>query len=61
MSDFGADKKPDLNFATEFAIEEKIAPLDNVNVMQWTYAQGEFVQKYASKQGKSNLLIKFEY
>lgn len=60
MSDYGADKNPDLNIASDIAIAEKLAPLRKVNVMQWTYDNGVMVQKYASKQGKSNLLVKFE-
>jgi hypothetical protein len=60
MSDYGADKKPDLNIASQQAIVEKLAPLAKVNVMQWTYPNGTVVRKYASKQGKSNLLVKFE-
>jgi len=60
MSDYGADKKPDLNIATQVAIVEKLAPLDRVNVMQWTYSNGTVVRKFASKEGKSNLLIKYE-
>jgi len=60
MSDYGADKIPDLNLATSQAITEKLAPLKKVNVMQWTYPGGVVVQKYASKQGKSNLLVKYE-
>lgn len=59
MSDYGADKNPDLNVATEIALVQKLAPLRKVNVMQWTYPGGVTVQKYASKQGKSNLLVKF--
>ena len=61
MSDYGADKNPDLNIATQMAIVEKLAPLQKVNVMQWTYPSGVIVQKYASKQGKSNLLVKYEF
>ena len=61
MSDYGADENPDLNIATQTAIVEKLAPLVKVNVMQWTYTGGVIVQKYASKQGKSNLLVKYEF
>ena len=61
MSDYGADKNPDLNLATKTAITEKLAPLTKVNVMQWTYTDGVIIQKYASRQGKSNLLIKYEF
>lgn len=60
MSNYGADINPDLNLSTEQAIVEKLAPLKKVNVMQWTYSGGVVVRKYASKQGKSNLLVKFE-
>jgi hypothetical protein len=60
MSDFGEDKNPDLNIATEIALVKKLAPMQKVNVMQWTYPGGVIVQKYASKQGKTNLLVKFQ-
>jgi len=61
MSHYGADKNPDLNIATKTAIVDQLVPLAKVNVMQWTYGGGKFVQKYASRQGKSNLLVKFQF
>jgi len=60
MSDYGADKNPNLNIATDITKVQKLMPFDKTNVMQWTYAGGKFVQKYASRQGKSNLLVKYE-
>ncbi len=60
MSDYGADENPDLNIATDVTIIDGLAPLVKVNVMQWTYDNGKFVQKYASRQGRSNLLVKFQ-
>jgi len=60
MSDYGADKKPDLNIATEITKTEKLLPLPKANVMQWTYPSGVMVQKYAHKKSGSNLLVKFE-
>jgi hypothetical protein len=60
MSEYGADADPDLELATEMARSQGMMPFKKSNVMQWTYPDGSFVQKYASKQGKSNLLLKFE-
>jgi len=60
MSEYGADKNPDLNIATIIAYEKNMCNAGKPNVMQWTYADGHFVQKFAAKQGKSNLLLKFE-
>ncbi len=60
MSDYGADENPDLNIATDVTIIDGLMPFDKTNVMQWTYADGVFVQKYASRQGKSNLLVQFQ-
>jgi hypothetical protein len=60
MSDYGADENPDLNIATDITIVDGLMPYEKTNVMQWTYEEGLFVQKYASKQGKSNLLVLFQ-
>jgi hypothetical protein len=60
MSDYGADKKPDLNIATETAFVQKLVNLPKTNVMQWTYPGGKIVQKYASRQGKTNLHISYQ-
>ena len=60
MSDYGADKNPDLNIATEITKVQKLMPGDKANVMQWTYAGGVLVQKYARKANSSNLLVKFD-
>lgn len=58
MSEYGSDKNPDLNIATDVTLTEGLMPFKKTNVMQWTYEHGVMVQKYASKQGKSNLLTK---
>lgn len=60
MSDYGADKNPDLNLATQITKTDKVLPLDKSNVMQWTYPGGVIVQKYANKQNASNLHVKFQ-
>lgn len=60
MSDYGADKNPDLNLATEITKVQKLMPGDKANVMQWTYADGVLVQKYARRADGSNLLVKFQ-
>lgn len=60
MSDYGADPNPDLNVATDMVFDKALIPLPKVNVMQWTYANGISVQKYAHKKTSSNLLVKFD-
>lgn len=60
MSDYGADKNPDLNIATDMVFVQGLIPLDKVNVMQWTYDSAISVQKYAHKKSSSNLLVKFD-
>lgn len=61
MSDYGADKKPDLNLATRIVITGQMCDVGKPNVMQWTYSTSKRVQKYASKINSSNLLLKFEF
>jgi len=60
MSDYGADKNPDLNIATTLTQIDAVMPNPKTNVMQWTYADGILVQKYARKRDKSNLHVKFD-
>lgn len=60
MSDFGADKNPDLNVATDMIFDQGLMPLQKTNVMQWTYADGIYVQKYAHRKSASNILFKFQ-
>jgi hypothetical protein len=60
MSDYGADKNPDLNIATNLAFDKGLMNVGKPNVMQWTYSGGVRVQKLASKQGKSNMLLKLQ-
>jgi len=60
MSDYGADKNPDLNIATEITKTECVLQNDDANVMQWTYADGHISQKYASRRDKSNLHVRFK-
>ena len=54
MSDYGADKNPDLNKATALAYGDGFLPIGNSNVMQWTYAGDVVVRKLANSQDKSN-------
>lgn len=60
MSDYGADKNPDLNVATDMAFTKGFIPLIDANVMQWTYEDGIFVQKYADRKTSSNILFKIQ-
>jgi len=60
MSDYGADKKPDMNLATDIAFTKALIPDTNANVMQWTYPNGVIVQKFANRRDKSNCLIKLQ-
>lgn len=59
MSDYGADKNPDLNIARHFSFDQNFTPLAKTNVMQWTYADGVVVQKFANRRDHSNILFKF--
>lgn len=60
MSDYGADKNADLNIATDTTKVDALMPFDKTFVSQHTYDAGVLVHRYASRNGKSNLLIKFE-
>jgi len=60
MSEYGADEKPDLNLAMLTTKIGKLLPHEKSNVMQWSYADGSKVQKYACRKDHSNLLVKFE-
>lgn len=60
MSNYGADDKADLNVATESTKTQGLIPYDKTWVSQHTYAAGIFVQRYASRQGMSNVLVKYE-
>ena len=60
MSDYGADKKPDLNIAKDFSFAKNFTPLDKTNVMQWSYADDVVVQKFANRKDGTNILIKFD-
>lgn len=61
MSDYGADKNPDLNIATELTKVGRVLPCEKTNVMQWTYPDGILVQKYARRKDASNLHVKFDF
>ncbi len=60
MSDYGADKNPDLNIATGIAKVQLLLPDPKANVMQWTYPNGVVVQKFASRRDGSNCHIKLQ-
>ena len=60
MSDFGADKKPDVNIAQDFSFDKNFTPLSRTNVMQWTYADDVVVQKFANRKDNTNILFKFD-
>lgn len=57
MSDYGADANPDIPKAIDLAQTKGFMPLDNSNVMQWTYWGGRVVRKLANRQDKSNILF----
>lgn len=59
-SDYGADKNADLNVATESTKTQGLIPYDKTWVSQHSYDDGIFVQRYASRQGHSNVLVKYE-
>lgn len=60
MSNYGADKFPDLPKATDMVFVQGLIPLAKVNVMQWSYDSAISVQKYAHKLSSSNILFKFD-
>lgn len=57
MSDYGADKNPDIPVAQDLAYTKGFVTYLKTNVMQWTLAAGQFVRKIASKEGKTNILF----
>ena len=61
MSDYGADKKPDLNVAAQLAYNFGLCPQDKSNVMQWSYPGGYRVQKLACRKDHTNVHIKLDY
>jgi len=61
MSDYGADKKPDLNVAERLAYSFAFITEDNSNVMQWTQIGDGRVQKIANKKGQTNILFKLDF
>lgn len=59
MSEYGADKNADLNKTKVLAFDQGFLPVDDGNVMQWTY-NNHVVRKLARKSGKTNILFKLE-
>jgi hypothetical protein len=59
MSDYGSDSDPNVVTGWDLAETKKLLPVENKNMMQWTYL-GRTVVKIASKWGKSNLLLKLD-
>lgn len=60
MSDYGADKNPDLNIATDLVFTKGLIPLAKVNVMQWTYDSAVSVIKIAHKKTGTNISFLFD-
>lgn len=60
MSDYGADKNPDLNIARSMVFDNGLMPVGDANCMQWSYDDGDFVQKYARRKDHSNVLVKID-
>ena len=61
MSDYGADKKPDLNVTRKLAYTLGFLKDDKSNVMQWTSPGGGRVQKIANRKGHTNILFKLDF
>lgn len=57
MSDYGADKNPDLNIATDLAFNQAFLPLAKANVMQWTHDSAISTIKIAHRKTNSNVHI----
>jgi len=60
MSDYGSDKKVDLNIARKMIFGKNFMPMSKSNSMQWSYADGTFVQKYARRADHSNIHFKID-
>ena len=60
MSDYGADENPDIFKAQELAFTQGFMPIENSNVMQWTYDGGVVVRKLANRKDHSNCLFKIQ-
>jgi len=60
MSDYGADKIPDISKAQDLAWTKGFIPLVKANVMQWTYDGGVVVRKLAHRKTGSNCLFKIQ-
>ena len=60
MSDYGSDKNVDLNIARKMIFANNFMPMSKSNSMQWTYADGTFVQKYARRADHSNIHFKID-
>jgi len=59
MSDYGADAEPDMVKTFDLMTTKSMAPVEGVNVMQWTYS-GRVVRKLARRQDHTNILFKLE-
>jgi hypothetical protein len=61
MSDYGADKHPDLNVARKLVYTDSLVNQDGSNVMQWTCPGDGRVQKIANRKGHTNILFKLDF
>jgi len=61
MSDYGADKKPDMNVAKILAYDYGFKTDAKSNVMQWTYPGNGRVQKIANRKDSTNVLFKLDF
>jgi hypothetical protein len=61
MSDYGADKNPDLNIARKLVYTDGLVNQDKSNVMQWTYADGHRTQKIACRKDHTNIHFKLDF
>jgi len=59
MSDYGADATPDMAKTFELMVGQGFLPVDNSNVMQWTYGDC-VVRKLANRKDHTNILFKIE-
>lgn len=60
MSNYGADTKPSIAASQDLAFVKSFMPVDDANVMQWTYDHGIVVRKLARRQDHSNCLFKIQ-
>lgn len=56
----GSESTPDLNEATFLAFDDSIIPIDGSWIAEWKYPDGVTTRRIANRQGKTNIIFKFQ-